>query len=136
MLKKIWDQSGIIVSIICLIHCLALPVVSIILPALNIAFFNFEQFHQLIFLLVASFGVLAFAVGFRVHKNFKLLLFSVFSIAVIGIATILEHYIDEKIAHALNAFGSLLVIAAHLLNLKLQRQMKCQHEHCRVEHGD
>ena len=136
MIKKIWDQSGIIVSVICLLHCIALPIVSIVLPFLNIAIFNFEQFHQVIFLLVAIFGILAFAIGYRIHRNFKVLMFSVFAIAIIGVATVLEHFIPENIAHLINGLGSVLVIIAHLVNLKLQREMKCQHEHCRVDHND
>lgn len=134
MIKKIWDKSGIIVSILCLIHCIGLPLVAIFLPALNISLGSELGFHQTIFFFVAIFGLLAFAIGYRVHKNFKLLMFAVLSISVIGLSVIMEHYFEESITHTINIIGSVAVIAAHIWNIKLQRQTGCESPSCHLDH--
>ena len=48
------DRSAILLSMICVVHCLALPVAIVILPALSAYWFADEYFHLLALYLVAN----------------------------------------------------------------------------------
>jgi hypothetical protein len=113
-----WDKLGIAGSGLCLIHCLALPVVVGILPGLGIAFLADEIVHQLLAFLLIAFAALAFIPGYRRHHDKRVLLLMATGLGLILFATWGGALVDLHGAGetVLSAAGSVLLISAHLLN--------------------
>jgi predicted tellurium resistance membrane protein TerC len=104
------------------------------LPGLQFSASLSKYFHEIIFVLISLFALLAFAIGYRVHKNIKVLVIAAISLSLIGVSLILENYINVTLAHSINAIGSIALIIGHILNIKWQRQIGCKSERCHLEH--
>ena len=115
---RIADRFGATTSLVCALHCAALPLVLALLPALGLGFLADHRFEQ-VFIAFAS--VLAFTsliVGFRRHQRFRAFWFLVPGIALLLAGVALDY--TSVILHAvLVASGGILVALAHLVNLRL-----------------
>lgn len=113
-----WDKLGIAGSGLCLIHCLAIPVVAGALPSLGIAFLADESVHGILAFVLIALAGLAFIPGYRRHRDRRVVMLMTSGLGLILFATWGEAWIDlhgggETI---LSITGSLLLIWAHYRN--------------------
>lgn len=108
------EGTAIGASLLCLAHCLALPLLLLLLPGTLAIFVRSEAAHLWIFLLVAPFALIALGLGYRRHGQFLPGLLGSLGIACLAIA--LMPVIGEWAAKAITIAGSLLLVAGHLLN--------------------
>lgn len=122
----IWDRIGIIVSSVCLIHCLLVPFVLMIFP-----FIETEQahFHEILTIFVVIPAFLAFIPGYRKHKNLSVLLLAITGLMAILFAAFTEKvYLSQVAARIITILGSILMILAHARNIKHAHQCRtCHH---------
>lgn len=113
------EGTAISASFLCLLHCLALPLLLLALPAIAEAFVRSELFHIAVAALVVPAAVLAFTLGYRRHRALAPAMLGAAGVAcvVIALAPALE---DSLSADLLTAAGSLLLIAGHLINWRLR----------------
>lgn len=123
-----WDFVGITASMLCLLHCLAMPFVLLAFPVIERLIPAEHEVHMALGVLVASTGLVAFLIGYREHRRLPL-----FATAVVGVGAILlgsfghETLPSHRWAEAITVFGSVVLVTAHLINLRLCRQ--CRHAH-------
>lgn len=113
-----WDKLGIAGSGLCLLHCLALPVLVGVLPSLGLAFLADEIVHEILAFALIAFAALAFIPGYRRHQDKR-----VVGLMAIGLGLILSaiwgasfldlHGAGETV---LSVAGSVFLISAHYLN--------------------
>jgi len=119
------DRSAIVLSIVCIIHCLALPIAVLALPALtSLTFFEDEVFH--IWLLFAVIPISAFAVvvGYVHHRNWQIVIISTSGITVLVLVATLGHGVFSHAGEVITSmFGSILVAFGHVKNLKRRRML-------------
>lgn len=114
-LAKTLDLSAVGLSILCLIHCLALPALSLLLPVLGV-FARAEWIHVAFVLVAAPVAVLAFVdLRTRRPRSWRLL-----SIAGGGLLLMLAGAAELPSAdyeRPMTVAGGLLLAIAHIANL-------------------
>lgn len=128
--RLMMDKLGIWISGLCALHCIALPIVLSIAPLMADSFVAAEWFEHSILSLSMLIGLSALLIGyFRYHKQF----YPIIALIIGGII----YWQKDIFGHAFEpitiALGASLIIAAHLVNLRLCRACKecdddCPHQ--------
>lgn len=105
-------------SMLCLVHCLALPFLLLLLPGVIGMFARSEAFHYAALLLVVPTAVAAFWLGYRRHRAIRPVLFGVTGIACLVVA--LLPGLAEGAETWLTVAGSLCLVAGHAMNWRLR----------------
>lgn len=105
-------------SLLCLIHCLALPLVIALLPILGKALPLGPDAHVWLLLFVAPTSGCALALGFRRHRRLYALLLGLSGLALVAAGVLL--FLDGPWETPTTVFGSLLLSLAHILNWRLR----------------
>lgn len=120
------DALAMVFSGLCLLHCLALPVLVAALPLAASSLFADERFHQWLLLGAVPTSVVALGWGWRRHRDAPVawlgiagLVFMVF--AAFGIEF---GWIDAHGERGLTIVGAVLLAIAHLRNFRL-RNHRC-----------
>jgi hypothetical protein len=126
-LQRMADLCAVSSSGLCMIHCLATPVLLILLPVLSASALSGEAFHAAILWFILPTSLIALTLGCWRHKDRYVAVFCVIGLAVILVAArfgdALFGEIGEKI---LTAAGSLVLIAGHFRNFSLCRGTACE----------
>jgi MerC mercury resistance protein len=125
------DRLGLCLSVACLIHCLATPILLIALPSLSflVAEHDHEHImlHEVLLAVLPLIAILAFIPGYRMHRKLEIFYWSLPGIAALAVGVLLSH--DRPLlATAITILGSALLVRAHLLN---RRECAC----CQSGHG-
>ena len=119
------DKAAIGVSLLCVVHCLSIPFIIALGPALNLWFWGSEGFHLALLMVVIPLSLVAFGLGYRYHKNKKMLKPGLAGLAIVTLAAVLEMiWIGPATAAVITSTGGVLLIVAHFMNLKAQKAYK------------
>ena len=119
------DKLAISLSLMCTLHCLALPVLLVLLPSLTILQLDNEAFHIGMVALVIPCSVYALTLGCRQHQRYRLLFLGAIGLTLLVLALALgEQRIGEIGEKILTLIGACFVAAGHWLNYRL-----CQAHH-------
>ena len=130
MRKIRWDAIGAFVSGLCLVHCIAIPILLLTVPAVS-TFLPLGQglAHGVLFFLVCAAALMAFIPGYRTHKHLHPLMLSIAGITTLAFATFFVHsWLGHIWEPPIAVCGSLLLIAAHWLNHS--KCQSCTHHSC------
>jgi hypothetical protein len=119
------DRLAICVSAACLAQCLLLPVLVVVTPLVSVGFLADELFHLFLLLVIVPVSLVAFALGYRMHRNSGLLVLGGIGLVLVVAAAIFEATVLHGLAAALvTSLGGMFLIAGHWLNLR-QRRRAC-----------
>jgi hypothetical protein len=114
------DKVAIGLSTVCTVHCLLLPVILIMLPALSSSVFGDESFHQWLLIAVIPSSLIALTMGCRQHKNLSVMIFGLLGLAILIPTAFFGHDLlgeaGEKIASVL---GAAFIALGHIRNSSL-----------------
>lgn len=110
------ESAALFASLGCIAHCLALPLVILLLPGALALFAQSEAFHAVLLGLVLPTALTAFWLGSRRHGAIWPGLLGTLGIAGLGVALFLAGTAQV----ALTVTGSLLLIGGHLINWRLR----------------
>ena len=127
---KSWDLWGVVISGICVVHCLAVPVVLLLFPTVGISLFPQEDITHVVLLgFILGVAGVAFITGYPVHGQWPPVLWLMLGLVFIFFATFLAHdLIGHNWEPVFAILGSLALIRAHYLN---HHCVKCEREHKR-----
>jgi hypothetical protein len=115
------DAAGAALSSLCLVHCLALPLLALLMPAAvalgGHAHGDDHGLHLLFVALALPVSLLAFRRGLRLHDEKGPLMLALAGFALM-LAGAFAHGLSVQL---LTVCGGLLVAGAHLRNWRLQR---------------
>ena len=94
--KQFIDKLSICLSLCCILHCIALPVVILMIPSFASLWINNEKVHVILVLFAVPISLFAMAKSLRIHHNYKCI-----SLAVIGLSLL----VGAIFMHDIN-FGS------------------------------
>ena len=120
------DIAAICLSNICIIHCLALPILAVMIPPSLSLVLEEEVFHLYMLIFVLPISVMALMMGCRKHK--KLNVFLLGAVGLLGLVAVafyghaLFGEIGEKL---LTIMGAGLIASAHFMNFKACRSIDC-----------
>lgn len=119
------DRVAICVSAACLAQCLLLPVLVVVTPLISVGFLADSHFHLFLLLVIVPVSLAAFALGYRAHRNTRMLVPGLIGLSLVLAAAILEvTVIDHLAAALLTSLGGVFLIAGHWINLR-QRRTVC-----------
>jgi MerC mercury resistance protein len=119
--KPAADRIGVAASVVCLIHCLLLPLAVPLLPLLA-GFAEAESVHQGLLVLLSVCAVLAFVPGYRTHRALSVLAYGGLGVALlVGGALAHDLAVLEGLDTPLTVIGGVVLIVTHLVNLRLCR---------------
>lgn len=112
------DRFGVYVSAACAVHCLALPLLLAVVPAVSLVVLIGEGLELVFALAAILLAVACLCWGFRIHRKKRLFLTFAAAAAFILAGQFLAHGWLEVVLVVIGAFG---LIGSHLLNRKLCR---------------
>lgn len=116
------DQAAIGLSLLCLVHCLALPLLLVLLPALAALPIADERFHLALLTLVLPTSAAALWLGWRRHRRWRVMAWGLAGVGILVFAAAFGHdLLGEGGERGLTVIGALLVAASHLRNFRLCR---------------
>jgi hypothetical protein len=115
------DQAALGVSLLCLVHCLALPLLFAALPALSSLFPVSETFHLWMLGIAVPASGLALVTGHARHGAWSPLLLGVTGLALLAIGVL--RFGDTWLEAPVTVFGASLLAVAHVWNMRLRHRM-------------
>ena len=110
------DLSGTVLSVLCMAHCLVLPLLVSVLPTLRLEALSHEWLHQGLLLLVIP--VVAFAVfrGYQHHGRRRVPVLGIIGVAALLVGGLWGH--DLHLETPLTVVGSVFLVTTHLINAR------------------
>jgi hypothetical protein len=126
-LQRMADLCAVSSSGLCMIHCLATPVLLIFLPVLGASILSGDGFHAAILWFILPTSLVALILGCWRHKDRYVAVLCAIGLAVILVAArfgdALFGEIGERI---LTTAGSVILISGHFRNFSLCRSAGCE----------
>jgi hypothetical protein len=120
------DRIGITATSLCALHCILLPVILPALPLLGIGFLADHMWEHVFLVVTAVLGSIAMFSGFkRYHKKLY-----PFYLLMLGVVIYWQkHDFSEELQPVFIMIGATLIVAAHIINIKLCNSCKQCSEH-------
>lgn len=115
------DVLGQVISVLCLIHCAATPVVVMLAPALA-GFMG--GWHPVLLVGVVAAAAWAFVPGYRYHHDKTVLALAVGGVVLLGLGVMVFHF-SFFAETAVTMAGAAVMLAAHWKNRQLAK--RCVH---------
>jgi hypothetical protein len=122
------DNLGIVASVICLIHCMAMPFILALLPFMGLSFLDSEEAHWVLAFFIIGFALVAIFPAYLKHKRPGIL-----SAMIVGMLLVVfgaffaEHTLGHAYEMPLLVVGNLILVATHWRNRSLIKC--CDHDH-------
>jgi len=117
------DGLGLACSGVCLVHCLAFPLLWLLLPLVHDEHDGHSLTHLALFLVVLPVAALALISGFRHHRRREPLVLGMFGIVLL--ASGIHPALSLLTQTVLSVMGASAMAIAHLLNLRIRSQLDC-----------
>mgnify|MGYP001335562180 CR=1 FL=1 len=122
----ILDKFAVSTSAICAIHCLCLPLLLVMFPALGATIFGQESFHVLLLWMVIPLSFVALTMGCRKHKSGLVVLSGLTGLTLlIGAASLGHDVLGENGERIVTLMGAIAIAFGHMRNYTLCRRMAC-----------
>jgi hypothetical protein len=125
--RHLFDQIAIALSGVCIVHCLAVPVLVAFLPLAAVSLGSGSHFHSLMLWFVVPTSVVGFGLGLHAHRHIGIVVLGALGIAVLAATALWGHTAwASSVEVAVSVFGSLVLAVAHWLNF---REVRRPHRH-------
>ena len=117
------DRLAISTSAVCAIHCLCLPLLLGLFPALSSSIFGQEAFHQLLLWLIIPLSLFSLTLGCKRHKSKSVAVMGLIGLAILLFTAILGHdFLGEFYERVATLIGASAIATAHVQNFRLAKQ--------------
>ena len=119
------DRLGIVLSGVCIVHCLALPLLVAALPLLGGGVLGGHSFHEWLLLAVVPVSLVALVFGYRRHGDPMVLKMGAGGLLLLCFATYGYRLVGlpENWERAISIVGGLIHAGGHVLNFRRTRAM-------------
>ena len=113
------DRFSILLSAICLVHCVSVPVLFLIGGYVTSVAILTEHFvHQILLLIALPLSLFSLGKGYRIHKNRKVGILGLCGLIFLVLGVFSHESLSREIS--MTILGSCLLAIAHLFNLRLR----------------
>ncbi len=124
-LQHTGDRAAIALSLLCIVHCILLPILVLVLPAVTfLAAVDNELVHGAMLLVAVPISVLAMYSGYHKHKVTSVVGSTLAGILVLISAFFLHEVIGDIAEAGLTVLGSVLLASGHLRNYRLSNMAR------------
>ena len=114
------DRAAVMLSGLCLLHCLALPFLLVSLPALSAL--SGGHLHAQILIVAIPISAIALGLGFRRHGSRSVLAFGVLGMLLLVVGgTVAHSYYGIVADRSFTISGALVLAVTHYFNSRLVR---------------
>lgn len=118
-LSRQFDRIAVLMSGLCLAHCLLVPVVLVLFPLLAISSGDDRHFHGIMLWVVLPVSVIGLALGFRGHRDLRIVFAGAGAMLALTFASTWGHDNLRTSGEAVAmVIASLLLAAAHVWNFR------------------
>lgn len=125
--SKKWDRTGLLISSLCIVHCLALPVLLIVAPGVDL-FLGNPYFEAALLSLAIVIGSISFWTSFQKHKKCQPMVLGLLGVIFLAVSLCGDFFSGHDHPHSyttgfwqnLDYFmigGGLLLVAGHFWNI-------------------
>jgi hypothetical protein len=120
-LQLLSDKLAIGLSMICVVHCLVLPMLLILVPPFSGLFaLDDEMFHQWMLYAVLPISIAALMIGHFHHCSYEVFLVGSIGLSLIILSATLSHdVLGETGEVVLSILGSMIIAYGHFRNYQL-----------------
>ncbi len=111
------DATGIVLSTLCFVHCLAVPFIA----TGALAWVASEAIHIGLTIVLAGIVVFVAWPSYQRHRRAAVPFLLVVGLALLIIAILGEDTFGEFAETSLTVFGSIILVLGHILNLRFRR---------------
>lgn len=115
--SRYFDRIAIALSGLCILHCLAVPLIAAVLPIAFVSVGSETHFHEVLLWGVVPTSLIGFGLGLRYHRRFWIPVVGGIGLAIVAFAAIVAHeqwqWWQELL---LSMLGSVLLVVAHWHN--------------------
>ena len=123
-LQSLSDKSAIGLSLLCTIHCLAMPLALVLLPSIAGLPLADETFHYWMLIAVLPVSAYALTMGCKKHQRYRLLFVGGVGLFILVFAAYAGHdVLGETGEKAFTVLGTTILALGHLWNYRL-----CHHQ--------
>jgi uncharacterized membrane protein (DUF485 family) len=127
------DSIGMALSLLCMVHCLAFPLLLSFAPAVMKLLPGDDVTHRCLTVGIGFAGLLAFCPGYRQHRRAWILILFAAGMTLISCAALLGEGVLTSFGEAaITVGGSCLLVAAHWFNRSFCRS--CAFSDCEEKH--
>lgn len=121
------DKIAIGLSTLCTVHCLLLPIILTLLPALSLNVLADEMFHQWLLVAVIPTSLIALTMGCRQHKNLSVMIFGLLGLTILILTAFFGHdFLGESGEKIASVIGAVVIAFGHIRNSALCKTVKRQ----------
>lgn len=122
-------KVGLLASLICAIHCTALPLLMIVIPTTGVYLFINETFELILLGLSLLFNIANLCFGYRQHRSNKAVAVLAVGLFIFVIGRLMHHHnyhsgIQFDLFNIFMVSGGLLMALSSLINDKLCKHCK------------
>ncbi len=119
------DKLAISLSFLCTLHCLLLPLLVTLLPALSSLALDSEWFHYAMVLMVIPLSFFALTLGCKKHHHYRILGLGGSGVLLLIAAVLFGHDLGGEIVEKiLTVIGASMVALGHVINYRLCQDIK------------
>ena len=120
------DKAAISLSGLCLVHCLALPLLVAFYPVAFVLALSEEFFHWAMVMIAIPISTTSLFVGCQKHEKRQGLLLGGIALLLLTAPFAAPHEaINEQMEVVVTVLGALLLATAHIMNFRLCRAAEC-----------
>jgi len=118
------DSLGIFASVLCMVHCAAMPFLMAVLPVWGMSCLQGHAAHHILAFFVVIFACAAVLPAYLKHRNLAVITLMLLGVTIVLFATFGAGYlVPDSYELPLITCGNLLVVSAHWRNRTLRQRM-------------
>lgn len=126
VVQQLLDRVAVSASALCLLHCLATPLLLVALPVLSSTLLADEALHRMLVLCLVPVSIVALFLGCRAHRDRGVLALGALGLgALVVVAYAGQALVGEVGERAGTAVAGGILAAGHVRNFRL-----CRRDHC------
>lgn len=116
------NNLAIGLSALCVVHCLASPLLIVLLPSLTALQLDNEAFHGWLLMAVIPSSLFSLLMGCKQHQFYRVLVIGFFGLLILISAVLVEGFQHgEVLEKVLTVIGACIMALGHYLNFRLCR---------------
>ncbi len=124
------DGAGIAASTVCLVHCLASPLLLVVGSALPFGGISDHMVHFVLLALVVPISGYALVTGHQHHGSWRALALGAVGVLGLAIAAIFLHdAVGHEVERWVTVASSAVLASGHWVNFRACRAQDCAHTH-------